>query len=244
VTQDSTSASILSIVRPGQRVAMLAPHPDDFDSIGVTMRACREQGCPISVTVLTGSASGVLDSFRGPDQAVKASAREEEQRASIRWFGLTDDSLGFLRLPEDAGGHLVADSAAEQAICDVLVSIGPDVVFLPHGNDTNLSHQRVCAIFRDIACTWSRTLVACYIRDPKTRGMRVDAVMPFSHDLAQWKGQLLRHHESQQQRNLTVRGYGFDQRILDVNRSIAWELHLTAPFAEAFEVEVFEPTPV
>ena len=46
-----------------KRVLVLAPHPDDFDAIGVTLQYLHKQGNPIYLAVLSGSASGVLDSF-------------------------------------------------------------------------------------------------------------------------------------------------------------------------------------
>jgi hypothetical protein len=69
--------------------------------------------------------------------------------------------------------------------------------------------------------------------------LRPDIYTAFGEEDAQWKAQLLRFHDSQQQRNLNTRGHGFDQRILDTNRQIARELGLQAPYAEAFEVEMF-----
>ena len=67
--------------------------------------------------------------------------------------------------------------------------------------------------------------------------MRVDAYMPFGEEEAQWKAQLLRIHDSQHQRNLRSRGYGFDERILQGNRASARELGLKEEYAEVFEVQ-------
>ena len=82
-------------------------------------------------------------------------------------------------------------------------------------------------------------IAALFNRDPKTIGLRTDIYTAFGEEDAQWKAQLLRFHDSQQQRNLNTRGHGFDKRILDTNRQIARELGLQAPYAEAFEVEIF-----
>jgi LmbE family N-acetylglucosaminyl deacetylase len=43
----------------------LAPHPDDFDAIGVTLKHIRRNGNPIEVGVVR-TGSGVEDSYR-PD---------------------------------------------------------------------------------------------------------------------------------------------------------------------------------
>jgi hypothetical protein len=79
-------------------------------------------------------------------------------------------------------------------------------------------------------------VLALLIRDPKTVAMRLDVVTAFDETEANWKARLLRYHQSQQQRNLRSRGYGFDERILRVNREIAKEVGLANLFAEGFEV--------
>jgi len=76
-------------------------------------------------------------------------------------------------------------------------------------------------------------------RDPKTIEMHTDLYMPFGQEEAEWKGELLRFHDSQHQRNLRTRGHGFDERILAVNREIARDLALAHEYAEAFEVELY-----
>lgn len=221
-------------------VMVLAPHPDDFDAVGVTMRLFRDNGNPIYVSVVSGSASGVLDEYSpGADDAAKARFREEEQRDSARAFGLPEDHLRFLRLPEDEAGDPVEDAAAETAIRKAMEQVQPDLVFLPHGCDTNPGHQRVYAMFRRIATEWNRPLTAFYIRDPKTLECRLDAFLGFDEEAAQWKAELLRMHRTQQHRNLTLRGYGFDERLLQVNRDIATDIGCAEPFAEAFELEFF-----
>lgn len=89
------------------RVVVLAPHPDDFDAIGVTMRTLRDNGNRIDVAVLTSGGSGVDDDF-APRLTIqeKATIREQEQSASCRFFGLPPERLTFLRLDEDTEGHL------------------------------------------------------------------------------------------------------------------------------------------
>lgn len=81
------------------------------------------------------------------------------------------------------------------------------------------------------------SLWACLNQDAKTLGMRSDPVMPFGLAEAQWKAELLRHHRSQQQRNLRLRGNGFDERVLQLNRDAAAAAGLEQPCAEVFELE-------
>jgi LmbE family N-acetylglucosaminyl deacetylase len=211
------------------RLFVLAPHPDDFDEAGVTLRFFHERGCSIHVAVVSGSASGVLDEFCAGAEA-KALAREQEQRESLQFFGLPENHLTCLRLPEDANGDPIDDPPSEAVIREKIAAIRPDIVFLPHGADTNVGHQRVFAMFRRVAPATTGFL----IRDPKTVEFRTDLFMPFGAELAAWKRQLLLHHRSQEHRNRVLRGRGFDDRILDVNRQSAAELACGAPFAEAF----------
>jgi len=217
---------------------VLAPHPDDFDAVAVTLRHFRDNGNPIAVAVATGGASGVEDGFRGAtSDTAKVAFREEEQRASCRLFGLPEALLNFLRLREGSDGHPL-DSAENFALVrDWLVAQQPDLVFLPHGNDTNDGHRRCYDFFRRTALAEKLTLVACLNRDPKTIAMRDDLITAFGAEEAAWKGELLRCHQSQHQRNLHTRGHGFDDRIFNVNRQFSAALGCGAEFAETFELE-------
>ena len=220
------------------RVAVLAPHPDDFDAAGVTLRLFQRNGNAIALAVLASGASGVEDGFcRPPSREEKSRVRESEQRASCRFFGLPPERLAFLRLAEDESGKLTESRENVHAIRRYLLKNAPQIVFLPHGNDTNRDHRLVWSLSRAAASELGLGVTAFLIRDPKTVAMRVDAYMAFGEEEAAWKARLLRFHESQDQRNLNTRQKGFDDRILDVNREAARELRIPAPFAEAFELE-------
>lgn len=221
---------------PAARATVLAPHPDDFDAIGVTLRWCRDAGMTLHLAVLTGGASGVQDGYRGArTDREKRAIREEEQRASAGFFGLPAEAVTFLRLAEGADGHLVSDTASHECVRGLLLRTRPDVVFMPHGNDSNPDHQRGHAMFTDIAASERLNVLVCLNRDPKTVAMRPDFYVGFGEPEAWWKGELLRFHQSQHQRNLDTRGYGFDERVLRVNRQIAAERGLTCSHAECFE---------
>lgn len=218
---------------PGLRLLVLAPHPDDFDEVGVTLRWFHERGHELHLAVVSGSASGVLDSFCPP--AEQAARREAEQLSATRFFGLSDDRVRFLRLPEDDSGAPVEDAAASRAIAALLAELRPNLVFLPHGADTNLGHQRVYRLFTALAEEFGCT--GMLQRDPKTTDFRTDWYTPFDETDAAWKRRLLLHHESQEHRNRLQRQAGFDDRILATNAAIARELALEEPYAEAFMVE-------
>ncbi|MEA5098504.1 MAG: PIG-L family deacetylase [Burkholderiaceae bacterium] len=221
------------------RVLVLAPHPDDFDAIGVTLRFLAENGNPIHAAVVQ-TGSGVDDAYQpGATLADKAALREREQRASLRFFGLPEENLTFLDLERDDTDQL-ADSAANfDAITSFIVDCALDIIFLPHGNDSNHAHRLMCSIARQAAARHGRPLALFLNRDAKTISMHVDLYLPFGDEMAEWKAQLLRFHDTQQQRNLMTRGHGFDERVLTLNRQIALDLGLDGRYAEAFELEFY-----
>jgi LmbE family N-acetylglucosaminyl deacetylase len=215
-----------------RRWLVLAPHPDDFDVVAVTMRHFAGTGADITLEVLSGGASGVEDEFAIGWEA-KTAAREAEQRKSCARFGLPAEKLRFHRLMEDAGGYM-ADHAKNQAhVHGLLDAHSPDGVILPHGNDSNADHRRTFRWFKTWCDSQTKPPLALLVRDPKTLGMRVDLLTPYDAEAAAWKAALLRCHRSQHERNLRSRGTGFDERILASDRSAA------APFG-FHAVESFE----
>ncbi len=224
----------------GLRIGVLAPHPDDFDAIAVTLRHFHARGDSIHLAVLTGGASGVEDGFAGAHTDIdKAALREREQRASCAQFGLPDAHVRFLHLPADEKGNPRLDAGNHDTIRHWLLAHQPQLVFMPHGNDSNVTHQRTYALFREVVLQEKLSLWAVLNQDAKTIAMRQDLYTPFDADTAAWKAALLRLHDSQQQRNLNTRGHGFDTRVLAVNQDSAKALDISAPYAEVFELEVF-----
>jgi LmbE family N-acetylglucosaminyl deacetylase len=211
---------------------VLAPHPDDFEVVAVTLRHFVRSGSDITLEVLSGGASGVEDAFAAGWEA-KTSAREAEQRESCARFGLPAGKLRFHRLLEDAAGHM-EDSAENQAhVHAILDAIPPDGVILPHGNDSNADHRRTFRWFFAWRETREFPPLALLVRDPKNLGMRVDLVMPYDAETAAWKAALLRCHRSQHERNLRSRGMGFDERILAPDRAAGKQFGVHA--VESFE---------
>ena len=219
---------------PAREILVLAPHPDDFDAIALTLRHLRAQGHTLHVAVLTGGAGGVETGFEGArDDAAKAALREAEQRDSGALFGLPQQQLHFLRLweAEDQGHARLHEWMAARRAAHLL--------FLPHGNDSNRTHRRTFEAARAIAGDLGLRAWACLNQDAKTADMRIDLHFGFGEEEAAWKAQLLRCHRSQQERNLRTRGQGFDARVLEVNRNAARTLRLEQPYAEVFELMPF-----
>ena len=216
------------------KVLVLAPHPDDFDAIAVTLKKFRDNGNHIELAVISGAESGVEDNYceKFPDMT-KAEIREGEQLASCRFFGLAESQVSFLHLGEDKNGDPMESEDNLKLLEEYISKIKPDIVFMPHWNDTNPGHQRTYSMFKKIA----KNVIIYLNRDPKTIEMRQDIYTLFDEKNAEWKAELLRCHKSQHQRNLNTRGYGFDERVLRVNRQIAKEGGCAAPYAEVFEIE-------
>ncbi len=216
---------------------VLAPHPDDFDAVAVTLRFFRDRGNEIRLSVLSPSSSGVEDSFcYPPTRENKAFIREQEQRASCSIFGLAFERLEFLRLHEDESGHLLDCEENYARLGPHLHGIRPDLVLMPHGNDSNAGHRAAYRLLRRFAQEANPPVAVLLNRDPKTLEMRPDLFTVFGEEEARWKAGLLRCHLSQHQRNLNTRGFGFDERILRVNREAAALLPGHPPYAEVFEV--------
>lgn len=223
--------SLRDLVFPRRlQVLVLAPHPDDFDAIGLALRHLHGQGHAIELAVLTTGASGVDDGFEGVvDAAAKAALREREQRNSCAFFGLPPQRVHFLRLWSEGSDDLAP-------LRTWMAARPADLLFLPHGNDSNRTHRRTFEAVRAIATEQGTQAWACLNQDAKTVGLRVDLFHPFDEEEAAWKAQLLRCHRSQQSRNLRTRGSGFDERVLGVNRQAARDLGTPLPYAEAFEL--------
>lgn len=221
----------------GGRLAVLAPHPDDFDAIAVTLQRFARRDWQIHVAVLTTGVSGVEDGYRGATEAHdKAALREAEQRASCTAFGLPPENLHFLRLDEDENGHQREDEASRQRLARFLTAVDPHCAFMPHGEDSNTAHRRTWSMFEAIARDEGLQVWAWLNRDAKTLAMREDVYTLFGAEEAEWKARLLRLHDSQQSRNLRTRGAGFDTRVLEVNRAVAREAGFDGVLAEVFEL--------
>lgn len=212
---------------------VLAPHPDDFDVVAVTLKHLSRAGAGISLEVLSGGASGVEDDFAiGWEE--KTAAREREQQESCARFGLPPGKLRFHRLTEDATGHMADHEENQRRVAAVLDHHQPEGVILPHGHDSNADHRRTFRWFFEWKSRHHTAPVALLVKDPKNLGMREDLLTPYDPEDALWKAELLRCHRSQHDRNLRTRGIGFDERILLPDRSTGQAHGFHA--AECFEV--------
>jgi len=249
---------------PAGKILMLAPHPDDGEAVGVTLKIFAEAGCEVFYIIACLSPGGVTDGFalahaerEGLKVApadlpqYKKTLRRAEQLESARLAGFPGREPEFLALEEGSEGRLVESRANAEAMARVLAEVAPDVSLMPIGEDTNIEHVQVyrwlSRAAAELAASRGKPILGLYNRDPKTLHINEQLIVPFDEQLAGWKAKLLATHRSQQERNLAQRGHGLDQRILRVNRP-AWErVKKSLPpeiiplytYAEVFQVEIF-----
>lgn len=247
----------------GACVMVLGPHPDDPESVAVTCRLLMQKGGDMHYVVVTMSPSGVEDEYArrltGSMHTSliekKIEIRRMEQIRAAQMFGLRMDRLTFLGLGEDEQETLLNTSKNRARIENIIQNIAPDIVIMPIGKDTNPTHAWVYRVFRQsvkgLVTDRRKPVVALYSEDPKTTRIRKDLCVLFGEASARWKGELLRIHDSQQERNINLRRMGFDERILRMNRqsysciSESVKLKMNTPgyaegYAEVFEIELFD----
>lgn len=221
-------------------VLYLAPHPDDFDCVAVTMRHLARNGNRIDVAVVR-TGSGVEDEYLPSGTLTQlADIREAEQRRSLEFFGLAEAQMTFLRTVNDDLDQAANCPENVAMVIELLTRLSPGLVVLPHWRDTNTGHQQVYRLLTQAAEQLGQPFAALLCCDPKTIDLRIDLYLPFDPTDADWKAEMLRFHDTQHQRNLRTRGHGLDDRILDTNRATADRLGLDAPFAEAFEFQMIK----
>jgi LmbE family N-acetylglucosaminyl deacetylase len=242
------------------RVLVLGPHPDDPESVAITCRLLMQSGCDIWYAIASLSPSGVEDEYaqrrRNRDsislQEKKGKIRQKEQTQSAEMFGLVPDRLAFLGIEEDK--ELDSPKNLDR-IRAQLESVEPDIVIMPIGKDGNQTHAWVYRAFRkcakNLTLKTEKPIVALYNEDPKTIEIRKDLFVLFGDEGADWKGALLKIHDSQQERNIHSRGMGFDERILRMNhlsyqylQEISLPADRSAKYAEVFEIELFDFSPL
>ena len=87
-----------SVRWPGKlKLLVTAPHPDDFDAIGVTLRYLADQGHDLHVLVAE-TGSGIDKVYgAGMTQVDRTRLRVMEQTGSFRFFRLAERTLPFSR---------------------------------------------------------------------------------------------------------------------------------------------------
>ena len=224
-----------------QKAVVLAPHPDDFDVIGVSLKLLKEDNKEIHLLLNSGGASGVVDGFLSAyTDSEKVELRLIEQEYSCRFFGLKEENFKFLNMEIDVDGEPAFITSNCEKIRKEILRLMPDTFFLPHGNDHNPGHSRNYHFLTKIIQEEAITAQLFLNKDPKTQNFNTHYYTPLDGSLIHWKETLLGFHHSQEHRNKLNRNITFKERILNSNRLTAMELNLPSPFAESFEHQIFE----
>jgi LmbE family N-acetylglucosaminyl deacetylase len=118
----------------GQRVMVIAPHPDDeVAGCGGTIREHRRAGERVTVACVTDGRRSTAFGL-GPDEM--AARRQEEARAAA---AVLDVDLEWLGLPE---GEWRPEDLVER-LRALLAEIRPDLVYAPSRIDFHFEHERV-----------------------------------------------------------------------------------------------------
>lgn len=115
-----TMSSDISVPR---RALAIGAHPDDIEfGCGATLAKWAAQGCEVHLCVLTDGSKGTWDADADITELV--ATRQAEQRAAARVLGAHE--VHFLHRVD---GELAGDRADIEAVCAVIRTTRPDVVF-------------------------------------------------------------------------------------------------------------------
>lgn len=112
------------------RILILAPHPDD-DLIGCGGSIIKHiaAGSTIDIVYLTSGDAG---------SAALGRTREMEATQACAQLGIKPQSLHFLRQKDNA---LVAEPRLVNRLTDLIRTLKPQILYLPHANDAHADHQ-------------------------------------------------------------------------------------------------------
>jgi LmbE family N-acetylglucosaminyl deacetylase len=144
----------------GERVIVLAPHPDD-EAIGCGGMIClhQQQGDRVEIVHLTSGERGV----EGMAEETLRSLREAEAKEAAHV--LAAEAVHFLRLPDTRLEQAIPTAA--QKLQPILAAARPDMIYLPHAADAHPDHGAA----RPIAQTALANLA--WNKLPQVRGYEV-----------------------------------------------------------------------
>jgi LmbE family N-acetylglucosaminyl deacetylase len=130
----------LSLVPPGGRVVMVAPHPDDeILALGATLSALHDAGRAVRIVAVTDGDASHPGSDAWPPERLRT-VRPAETAEALRRLGLDPNAVARLGLPD--GGV----AGREQDLADRLAPLlrPGDVVCVPWRHDGHPDHE-ACA---------------------------------------------------------------------------------------------------
>lgn len=181
-----------SVQLRGERLLVLAPHPDDeVIGCGGLIGHHTDESRAVRVVVATDGSAAESDL---PDLAA---VRENESRAGLQHLGV--DDVVFLRHP-DRG--LAASARLQDDLRDAILSFRPDLITCPHPNEIHPDHRALATALiallqsdRDLAASLAMVRIAFYeVSSPLRPNTLVDVTA-----VADRKTTALREHHSQLQ---------------------------------------------
>jgi N-acetylglucosamine malate deacetylase 1 len=204
-----------------KRVLVLSPHPDD-ETIGCggSLRRHRRAGDDVHVVFLTSGEQG--GHGRSPEETI--ALREREARAAARVLGIRH--LEFWHLPD---GALRTTVPAIRRLRAVLLSLRPDVIYVPHPHESHPDHRAAYRLVRRALAHRRGGAPEVLMYEVWTPLQRLDAIVDISDDV-DVKLRALRKYRSQ------CAVVGFDAAVKGLNR-YRGELHSWpgGDYAEVFE---------
>jgi LmbE family N-acetylglucosaminyl deacetylase len=204
---------------PADRVAVLAPHPDD-DVIGCggTLYKHRQAGEAVTAIYLTDGSRG--NAWASGSSAELAAIRRREAEEAARVLGVKD--LAFLDYPD---GELPLSKAVSERVLEALQAGRPQCVFLPSLLDDHPDHRTTNRIFASLARRLdAKTTVFAYeVWTPLTPNRLVDI-----SGAAAVKEEAIRRHASQ------IRLVDYAGAMLGLNRFRSLPTGCGRGFCEAF----------
>jgi len=186
-----------------QRVAVLAPHPDD-DVIGCggTLYKHHLAGDKVTVIYLTDGARG--DDSRGPRSEALSKKRRQEARETGELLGINHQV--FLEFPD---GELTATDKSVNRVYEALCQARAQAVFIPFFLDNHPDHRAANRIFARAIDLWKGPL-AVYAYEvwsplPPNRLVEISSAVKV-------KEQAIRCHASQ------MRHFDYVETTLGLNR--------------------------
>ena len=203
------------------RVAVLAPHPDD-DMLGCGGTLCKHRlaGDTVTVIYLTDGARG--NDHAGPPDMALAQQRQREATVAAGTLGI--DDLIFLDHPD---GKLPVNQKTAFQILDILIQRKAGAIFLPFLLDEHPDHLAANKLFAILAKEIDRqaTVYAYEIWTPLKPNRLVDITA-----VAHQKETAIREHHSQ------MKHIDYAGAILGLNRFRSLSSGYHDSFCEAFWV--------
>lgn len=132
----------LTPVGPYNKVVILAPHMDD-ETIGAggTIMKHVEDGAEVHC-IFTSDGSGSESGHAGDELSLM---RKQEMENVNRILGM--DRIHYMDLPD---GHVRSDEESQQALKDLLTSIGPELIYAPPYVDAHPDHTNTMYLLADV----------------------------------------------------------------------------------------------